>query len=271
MEGQLYFVTTRHEKKASAPGGVKIVPGGEIDQRLPLSWAGLQSAIRTGEAGQVVPKGFDGIVAYHSTLVRTRETLQGLFAGAGYDPDNANVVKWQAEDPRIGLACGADFEHPSFPKYAPDKASADAYVSHLLREHWGPNGPAGQRFPVMAGFAYALLDNLVGGIESALPQARDGAKVVVAQATHAPLIDALDAALYQTIVHSPAGIVLSGFPGNYEMGMNISGKAAGNLNTDNPIFVFKGHSQREAVLNLDDLKSTRDRLYTESDGGKLFL
>lgn len=266
MAGKIYTLTTRHEQKMT-PVGEPIVPGSVRDQRLPLSYAGAQNAYQTGQNPEVIPSECNLIIAARSTLVRTTHTLQNMLAGAGYNPD-AKAVKWLPEDKRIGLECGYDFEFPGLPKYGAQNPAADNYVRAILTECFVPKGEDPRR-PVMAALGYALLDSLISGIEEALPIARDGGKVLIAQATHAPIIDALDALLFDVVKVDKAGAVtLEGWPGHYAMGQYVAGTSNRELDSANPLFVFfpKQPSPVAKTLSLDDLKRTRERALDLSQG-----
>ena len=159
MEGQLYTLTTRHEQKMAA----MVAPGSPEDQRLSLSYKGQQNAHNTGQNQAIVPPNFDVVIADRSTLVRTTQTLQHMLAGAGYNPDDANVVVWNPEDAGIGLANGMDFAHTELPLYAPTPTEARAYIERFLTKFWLPitSATVKEKRPVAAIMAYTLLNNTI--------------------------------------------------------------------------------------------------------------
>lgn len=255
MTGRIYLLTTRHEQKFKAPWD-KIKAGSPEDQRAPLSVQGVKNAYATGK--RVLPKGCDVVLGYRSNLVRTTMTLQHMFDGAGYDADKD--VQWAPEDGRIGLV---GFEHEEFPPYSHENPAADNYVAGVLTGFWKFKGDP---TPVVSGVAFALLDNIVNGIETGLWRVRQGAeKVLVAQATHAPLIDSLDAVLYNTLVETENGMELMGWPGHYKRGEFMFGENVGGI-SDNPHFLLEAKNGRKKAISLDDLKKLREKTFHTSVG-----
>lgn len=265
MVGSLYLLTTRHEEKMASG---KIVPGSLEDQRLPLSYRGQMNAFKTGQNQEIVIPGCDLVIADRSTLVRTTMTLQHMLAGAGYNPDDAKQITWNREDNRIGLSAGANFQHAVLPGYKPTLPEADDYVRGTLTECWGLTHPEDPTRPVMADFAYALLDNTITAVTNLLPAVKQGAKALHVQATHAPIIDSLDAALYETVSvdHTGKATVTPFWPGHYAMGMFLTGRALADLDTDNPALEFTGKDQRQKIISLDKLKELRDLLVNHATG-----
>jgi hypothetical protein len=264
MKGEFRTLDTRHEEKMIPIGG-KPHPGDDRDRRLPLSYQGQQNAYKTGQNPDVIPKGFDIVVADRSTLVRTTMTGQHMFAGAGYDPDIADSVIWKPEDVRIGLANGMDFGHEVLPPYSPINPAADNYVSALLRETWLPvEGGEESNRPVASALAFALLDNRIKTIEEYIPEVAKGAKVFHAQFIHAPYIDTLDAALFSTVNVQDDAVTLNKWPGHYPMGEYITSKMVGK--PEDPVFIIQGKNaqngtERNLFCPLDALKAKRDHLY----------
>ncbi|MFH1276271.1 MAG: hypothetical protein ABIH82_04100 [Candidatus Woesearchaeota archaeon] len=273
--GDFVTLVTRHEDKMKPvlPSGVKMRPGDEYDRRLPLSYKGQQNAFKTGEAGLAIPHNFDRGIVDRSTLVRTTMTGQHMLAGAGYNPDDDNIIIWNPENADIGLANGMAFDHPELPPYAPKLPEADNYVIGILRDFWSPKESAEASRPAVAKVARAFMANKIAAIEELMPLARQGAKVFHAQFTHAPVIDSLDAALFGTVQYDESSgsmqLDREKFPGHYAMGTFISGRWSGGT-ADNPTFEITGKKSaggfdRVKTYSLDDMKRLTDRLYTESE------
>lgn len=280
MDGTFQSLDARHEKKM-APVGGSPHPGDLRDQRLPLSYQGKLDAQKTGKA--LLPANFDIYVVDRSTLVRTTETAQHMLYGVEVDPDDGKRVVWQPEDQDIGLACGFDFVHPDLPKYDTKLPAADDSVKGILTRFWMPQ--AGDSYkevvegreltrPVMSRMAAALVRNRINALETYLPEIKKGGKVFHLQATHAPIIDALDAALFRTVQYSSHDGVDRVFldeekwPGHYAMGFSIHG----SLNGDSTRDFLQFHAQpfrdgRERVMGytLDDLKVLHEKLQRQGE------
>jgi hypothetical protein len=275
-QGEFRTLDTRHDAKMKPVGG-NPHPGDERDQRLPLSYAGMKHSYEVGQNPEIVPPNFDIVVVDRSTLVRTTLTAMQMLAGAGYNPDNEEEVTWKPEDERIGLANGMNFGHDVLPAYSPVNPGADNYVAGLLRNCWVPveGGEIEQR-PVGSQLAYALLDNRIKAVTEHLAAVKDGAKVLHLQATHAPYIDTLDAALFGTVQVEDGHVTLDNktWPGHYAMGTFIKGRMLEGRTADNPVFEFDGipdrhdltGSTRVVVHSLDEMKVLRDGLYKLSEG-----
>jgi hypothetical protein len=270
MKGEFQTTTTRHEAKMK-PIGESPHPGDERDRRLPLSYAGMQNASETGENQKVIPKDCDLVIIDHSNLVRTTLTAMYMLAGAGYDPDESartiSEVIWNPEDERIGLANGMDFDHPAMPKYSPVNPGADNYVAGLLKNCWLPVAGDDENRPVAAKLVHALLGNKVKAIEFGLGEVKRGAHVLHLQATHAPYIDTLDAALFGTVqvYDGEADFDQENWPGHYAMGTFVTGRMIEGGTEDNPQFVFQGIADRAGedrvtCYSLDCLKGVMETL-----------
>lgn len=258
-------------------------PGDQRDQRLPLSIEGKKNARKTG--AQLIPGDYNIYVVDRSTLVRTTETAQWMLDGAGIDPDDGNRVIWQPEDPDIGLANGFDFGYPEpeLPKYAATLPRADDYVAAILERFWMPKKGDDYRLvvegrelvrPVMSRVAAALVGNRITAIETYLSEVQKGTKVFHLQATHAPIIDALDAAFFRTVTYSShdgvdrVSLDREKWPGHYAMGSNLRGSL--DADASRTWFNVQGQPfrdgrERSMGYTLDDLKVLREKLQHQGE------
>ncbi len=231
--------------------------GSSEDKAIPLNAAGIEQMQAVGR-DNLKPNFYGILDTTTSPFARTRQSAHEMLTGAGYNPHCA--ARTERED--IGLAA-CNWLAPGVPLYNP--ATEAAYVGELLEQFWmGPQTE--DRQPVLASFAYGLLDGLIQGIERVQPYVREGVNAAVLEVTHGPIIDTLDAAIFETVPMYMAESKgkIRNFPGNYSTGEVITFTSA-VANPTNPVFKFLG-KERQKSLNLDDLKFLRDQVGRNAQG-----
>ena len=251
--GIIEGLVSRHGKKERQVA--EELAGSLEDKAICLSDGGRQQMQAVGREN--LKSGYAVIDTTTSPFARARESAHEILSGAGYNPHSA--AHTERED--IGLAV-CNWLASGDPSYAHASSEAD-YVCELLEGFWlGPQKE--ERQPVLASFAFGLLDGLVQGIERVQPYVKEGMKAAVIEITHSPPIDALDAALFKTVaLYTLQPRIVKNFPGNYATGELITFKSV--IAGPNPRFEFAGKG-RVKLIYLGDLKHLRDQAQRNIEG-----
>ncbi len=252
--GTISGLVARHGKKTNEVSDAE--SGTLVDKLVRLTPEGSAQMRELG--GRVIKPNFYQLIdATTSPYVRTRQSMHAMLMGAGYEQHLA--ARAEREDLGFGIA---NWAAEGVPHY--DPARGNDYVQEMLQKFWmGPQ--RADRQPVIAQFAYGVIDSFIQGVERVLPEVQRGANALVMVTTHGTVIDAADAQLYETIQPRLQGNPqLQTFPGNYAWGEVISlelDRVAQGL----PWFKVNAKG-RERTLSLDDLKDFRDKAYHNTLG-----
>ena len=247
--GTISGLVARHGKKTNEVSDAE--SGTLVDKLVPLTPEGVAQMQQLGTR-TIKPDFYQVIDATTSPYVRTRQSMQEMVVGAGYA--SHTVGRAEREDLWFGIA---NWAAEGVPHY--DPASGNEYVQEILKKFWmGPQGANGQ--PVIAQFAYGVIDSFIRGVERIMPEVQRGANALVMVVTHGTVIDAADAQIYGTVQPQLRGNpLIRDFPGNYAWGEVIA-LEWDSISSGLPWFKVSAKG-REKVLSLDDLKDFRDKAY----------
>jgi len=246
------ILLTRHGMKEDK----KVVPGSDEDKKVDLSAEGKTKCYQSG-LGVIKPyPNYAHVFVAASDFLRTRRTAEMMLEAGHYKIDDSGLVAVvQRSD--IGLSGGVNWKAHELPQYSDEGEAADNFRKVLLTDFYKPHDGRPD-LPVMAKFAYALLDSLIGGVEAEMRKMKEmkDKNALVLVATHTPVIDAFGNSIYGSLIVNEQGETrVENFPGFFRMGEYIQGSIL--KIADDPCFIFhvKGN---EMGYKLSELKQMRD-------------
>lgn len=264
------ILITRHGKKEKK----EVVAGSNEDKKVDLSPEGKVECYELGKKVISAYPHYSHIHAATSDFLRTKRTAEKLLEGSNYRINDSGLVTL-VQKPSLGFG-GIDWASKLLPQYSEEGQAGDDFRIALLTDFYRPT-KGKPNLPVMARFAYGVLDAVIEGVEGEVK--RKGQKLVydgifdpmieaikekvegkghslVLVATHAPIIDAAANHLYGSLIVGDNGETrVENFPGFFRMGEFITGYVDSGLNGPSVVFNIKG---KEKPYSLSQLKEMRD-------------
>ncbi|PIN86097.1 hypothetical protein COV19_06390 [Candidatus Woesearchaeota archaeon CG10_big_fil_rev_8_21_14_0_10_44_13] len=246
------LLITRHGKKEKK----SVVAGSDDDKKVDLSQEGKVECYEIGKSVIGAYPHYSHIHAAKSEFLRTHRTVEMMLAGAKYNINDSGLVTL-AEKSSLGFA-GVNWASEKLPPFSDDKIEvADKYREVLLLDFYRPRTDE-PNLPVMARFAYGVLDAVIEGVNEEIERGsgKIGKNALVLVATHAPIIDAAANHLYGSLIVDGDGKTkVEDFPGFFRMGEFVTGHVDTGLKGPYVVFDIKG---KEKPYSMPQLKEMRD-------------